>query len=320
MSAEPCDEAVNPPAMIPGCCPNTDVYLLPETQEGEGCNGEPLVYHLSVYNVTGADWTFDLAYSVIDGLGTLSGPAIVYAAYGYHVHLQVTLTPDVCAPPGSTVVGQVDVSGNGYTDSATIGHTVTGGSGCPTCDLRGNLEGTVLDGEGEPAPACTGAAVTVNPGGIVVPADPATGAYGPVDFVQGGYTVEATAPGYSVETAAVTITNGMTATQAFSLYRPVAGVEPVSMSVSAPPNTPVTVTLTVSNLGHLPLEWEMVEIPPAVQAQARVAADSYKQAPAATGLESAHLGADGAGGRRQDRSVRGVQGHGRPVGSVQHRG
>ena len=298
MSAEPCDEAVNPPAMIPGCCPADGVYLLPETQEGEGCNGEPLVYHLSVYNVVGADWTFDLAYSVIDGLGTLSGPATIFVPYGDVTDLQVTLTPDVCAQPGGAVAGQVDVSGNGYTDTATISHDVTGGGGCPSCDLRGSLEGTVLDGDGGLAPACTGATVTVNPGSLVVSVDPATGAYGPLDLVQGDYVVEATAPGYSIETAAVTIVDAMTTTQDLSLYRPVAGVEPPSISVSAPPNTPVVVPLTVSNLGHLPLEWEIVEISPAVRAQARAAANSTKQAPAAIGLdplilEQMALAADG---------------------------
>lgn len=259
MGNHPCDEAVNPPAMITGCCPPDGVYLIPETQEGSGCNGEPMTYTLGVYNRVGADWTFDLAYTVTAGLGALTGPAALFVPSGDSAGLQVVLAPGICAQPGSVVAGRVDVSGNGYSATATIAHTVTGGGDCPACALQGSLEGVVLDAEAGPAPPCTAAAVAVSPGAIALPVDPATGAYGPLALVPGDYTLEAAAPGYSVETAVVTVVDKLTTTHDFDLYRPVVVVEPPSIAVSAPPSAPLTVTLAISNLGRLPLEWELAE-------------------------------------------------------------
>ncbi len=153
----------------------------------------------------------------------------------------------------------------------------------------------------EPGPTCTGATVTINPGNIHAAVDPATGHYGPVMLIQGEYTVEATAPGYSTETATVQIVDEMTTTQDFVLYRPVIDVSPMDpISVSTPPNTPVVVPLTIANLGHLPLDWEIVEIPGAVAVDAtpKTPAGTYQQPPAASGLdpfilEQIALSADG---------------------------
>ncbi len=72
------------------------------------------------------------------------------------------------------------------------------------------------------------------------------------------------------------------------------------ISVSTPPNTPVVVPLTIANLGHLPLDWEIVEIPGAVAVNAtpKTPAGTYQQPPAASGLdpfilEQIALSADG---------------------------
>ena len=148
-------------------------------------------------------------------------------------------------------------------------------------------------------PTCTGATVTINPGNIHVAVDPATGHYGPVMLIQGEYTVEATAPGYSTETATVTIVDELTTVQDFVLYRPVIDVTPMDpISVSAPPSTPVVVPLTIANLGHLPLDWEIVEIPGAVAVNAtpKTPAGTYKQAAGSQRARSVHPGADRAVG------------------------
>ncbi len=307
-----CDEYIYPPADIPGCrCIEPGLYLLPPTQQASGCNGVPQEHTLNLYNNTEATGTFTMTYSAPSANGALTGPPTVTADLGAQVGFTVTLTPDLCAVDGEVVVGQIDAAGNGYTNTATIVKTVDIEPGvCPLCGPQGWLQGDVLDGDiplpgVAPAassmpphvPPCTAATVTINPGNIQAPVDPLTGFYGPVVLISGTYTVEATAPGYSVETAIVTIVDEQTTIQDLSLYRPVVDVTPIDpISVSAPPNIPVVVPITITNLGHLPLEWEIVEIPPAVQAQ--VAAGSYKQAPAATGvdpliLEQMALSADG---------------------------
>ncbi len=132
---------------------------------------------------------------------------------------------------------------------------------CPSCDLQGWLQGTVLDGEiGDVA--CQNAQVHIDPVNMDIPVDPATGAYGPVILNEGVYEVTAVAPGYVGDTAVVTITDEMTETQDFSLWRAVVDVSPYSLSVIAAPGFPVTRTLDIDNLGHEPLDWEIHEIPP----------------------------------------------------------
>jgi hypothetical protein len=128
--------------------------------------------------------------------------------------------------------------------------------------LVGLLDGKVMDSErSDLVPTCTPATVQIEPGSLAVPADTATGYYGPVPLLEGTYTVTATAPGYSTETATnVQVTRGATTTQNFSLRRPVIEVTPTDLiSVTAIVSVPVTHRLTISNNGHLPLEFEIVE-------------------------------------------------------------
>jgi hypothetical protein len=103
--------------------------------------------------------------------------------------------------------------------------------------------------------------VSIEPGGLVEPVDPATGLYGPVQLVTGTYTVTAAAAGYLTATVQVTIADGLTTTQDFSLSRPAIQVSPAELGVVAPPGTPVTLSLTVSNAGHEPLHYEIVDMP-----------------------------------------------------------
>ena len=145
---------------------------------------------------------------------------------------------------------------------------------CPQCAVALN-------------PPCTGATVVINPGNIVVGVDPATGHFGPVSLIPGDYEVTASAPGFTTLTIPVTIVDEVTTTQDFLLNRPVIDVNPTSITTGAPPNTPVVETLTISNLGSVPLDFEITELAPGVKvsAEPKVAAGTYQQKPAAFGLD-----------------------------------
>ena len=188
------------------------------------------------------------------------------------------------APP-ITILGQT-TTGNALqytTSSGAWGPANDSGTGTQQ-GMPFIIEGAI--GGGSLNPPCRNATVTINPGNITVAVDPATGHYGPVMLIQGDYTVEATAPGYSTESAAVTITDEMTTTQHFILWRPVVDVDPLAISVSSPPSVPVTVPLTITNLGHLELDWEILEVPTGMAVEMRPAASGlYRQTPAQFGVD-----------------------------------
>jgi hypothetical protein len=125
----------------------------------------------------------------------------------------------------------------------------------------GALEGYVLDFEtGGVDPTCTQAAVYVEPGDLTVPVGP-DGYYQTV-LAEGTYTLTASAPGYAAETAVVDVTMGITTSQDFSLQRPVVSVEPTDfISVNVPIDTETTLPLVINNDGHMPLDFEIIEIP-----------------------------------------------------------
>lgn len=110
-------------------------------------------------------------------------------------------------------------------------------------------------------PPCTTATVSIDPGHLQVAVDPATGRYGPVLLNAGNYTVEVSASGYSTKVVTVTIVDELTTTADVILDRPAAAVAPTAIAASAPPNSPVTVPITVSNWGLVPLEYQVLEIP-----------------------------------------------------------
>jgi len=128
--------------------------------------------------------------------------------------------------------------------------------------LGGGLEGRVTDVEtGSVDPTCTRALVHVEPGGLTIPAD--LDGYYAAALAAGTYTVTATAPGYSAETAVVTVTTDVTTTQDFALRRPVVDVDPLGFDVDLVAGQAVTLPLTVANLGHLELSWSVEEqLPP----------------------------------------------------------
>jgi len=134
---------------------------------------------------------------------------------------------------------------------------------CPACEERGWLDGYVMDSEtGDVDPTCTDAVVHIEPGNLDFLVDPLTGYFGPVELISGTYTVDATAPGYSLETEVVDVIDQMTTTVDFNLWRPVISVEPTDfVSVPVLIDVPTTFPMVISNVGHLPLDFEIFEIP-----------------------------------------------------------
>ncbi len=149
---------------------------------------------------------------------------------------------------------------------------------CPPCAELGFLEGYVYDLDAGGVP-CTGAVVHIEPGNLDVPVDP-TGYYWTALF-SGTYDIAATAPGYSVDGPhTVTVTSNMTTTWDFGLVRPYIAVEPTDfVSVTIPVGGWVTYTMVISNMGGLPLDYEIVEIPPTML-------ETIIVGPATTGLDA----------------------------------
>jgi hypothetical protein len=126
----------------------------------------------------------------------------------------------------------------------------------------GLLDGSVLDAEtGGVDPTCTEATVGIEPGGLNVGVEPATGQYGPVALAADTYDASASAPGYSVGgPTGVGVTSGMSTTQDFLLWRPVIEVAPTDfISVTAVISEETVHGLTIANVGHQPLEFEISE-------------------------------------------------------------
>jgi hypothetical protein len=133
---------------------------------------------------------------------------------------------------------------------------------CPPCQERGMLDGYVMDAEtGDMYPPCTNAVVHVEPGDLDLPVDPTTGYFGPTELFSGTYTIDATAPGYSLETIVADVSTDMTTTVDFSLERPVIDVDPDAIEVDVLIDDEETFPLTISNLGGLPLDFEILEVP-----------------------------------------------------------
>jgi len=134
--------------------------------------------------------------------------------------------------------------------------------GAEAIDEGGLLDGSVLDAEtGAVDPTCAEATVGIEPGGLHVGAEPATGQYGPVALVAGTYNASAWAPGYSVGGPTfVDVTAGMTTTQDFHLWRPVIEVAPTDfVSITAVISKETVHGLTIANAGHQSLEFEISE-------------------------------------------------------------
>jgi hypothetical protein len=111
-------------------------------------------------------------------------------------------------------------------------------------------------------PVCSGGYVELDPGNIVIPVMP-DGTFW-AEVVSRTYDYSASAPGYSTETGVVSVETGMTTTLDVSLQRPVIDVDPTAFDVQVEVGEPQTLPLTVDNLGHLPLDFEILDLPPGV--------------------------------------------------------
>ncbi len=129
-------------------------------------------------------------------------------------------------------------------------------------ECRGGLEGQIYDAE-LPAttPACTAPSLTLTPGGSV-PVAPLTGRFGPLSLLPAAYLLEASAPGYSLEPAEVTVEAGITTTRDIGLWRPRVSAGPAHLRVAADPGAVVSAPLWITNTGHLALAYELVELAP----------------------------------------------------------
>jgi hypothetical protein len=125
----------------------------------------------------------------------------------------------------------------------------------------GTLNGSVYDIYVNPqSPPCGVANVHVEPGGIDIPVDYQTGAYGPVGLPAGTYDLTASAYGYAVNTATgVQIWSGMTTTQDFGLSRPWAVPSPLALFAVSYPGYPFEAWLDIENPGWPELSFEMSE-------------------------------------------------------------
>ncbi len=122
MSAYPCDQMVNPPAVVPILADG--IYFAPDALAVSGCPGEPQTHTLNLFNNSGAAGTFNLSYDVTTANGVLTGPASVTADDGETVPFDVSLTPGSGTVDGEIVTAVVTASGGGYTGTATITKTV----------------------------------------------------------------------------------------------------------------------------------------------------------------------------------------------------
>ncbi len=102
-----------------------------------------------------------------------------------------------------------------------------------------------------------GATITALPGGRDATTD--EGGMYHVLLLPGDYMLTASADGYAPASADVSIVVGETTIADFALEAPAATVTPESIDATALPGTTVVETLTISNGGTLPLEWELRE-------------------------------------------------------------
>ena len=146
MSAYPCDQMVNPPAVIPIGEVVPQILFIPDALTASGCPGEPQTHTLHLMNLTGAAGTFDLSYDVTTANGMLTGPASVTVNDGATVDFDVYLTPGSGTIEGEIVTAVVTASGGVYSDSATITKTVDAGGWADIAPDLGSLMDNVSAG------------------------------------------------------------------------------------------------------------------------------------------------------------------------------
>ena len=82
---------------------------------------------MGLFNYTGSNGDFNLAYVLNPAYGTLTGPASISLANKSGQSFDVTLSSDVCLPSDTSFNASVTASGNGYNDTSYITRTITTG-------------------------------------------------------------------------------------------------------------------------------------------------------------------------------------------------
>lgn len=154
---------------------------------------------------------------------------------------------------------------------------------CPECDQAGSLEGRVYDYDDVATP-CRDATVHIEPGNLDVTVAP--DGYYSVTLVPFDYQVTARAAGYPEPDGpyTVSIQDGIGTTRDFTLHRPDIDVAPSALRAQAVATSTVTTTLTISNVGDRPLDYEIREAP--YRGAVRpTEAPVYRQMPAVIGVD-----------------------------------
>jgi subtilisin family serine protease len=157
---------------------------------------------------------------------------------------------------GSAVVGLEGPTGEDAFQFSYTNPVLTDGSAwrfeiLPTGVVHGIVRDT---NDGLPV---AGATITAEPGGRSA----TTGADGRYELrlVPGRYKLTISAPGYTAETAPLRIYANQRPWRTFGLDAPVASVEPLALDAAVEIAESATRTLTITNTGSSPLEWEVRE-------------------------------------------------------------
>lgn len=193
------------------------------------------------------DYSDDTLFWSAAGNSWHSGPTLPSAA----AHLEATALAGHLYAVGGTQGGDTRLDDNQ--------HLVV----CPDrTGCEGWLQGRVYDAE-LPLypPPCAPASLNLTPGGSIA-ADPITGRYGPLPLLPGAYLLEAGTTGYSLEYANVTVEHAITVTQDVGLWRATVAAAPARIDAVLNPGASLATPLWITNTGHLPLEYQLLELGP----------------------------------------------------------
>jgi hypothetical protein len=116
----PCDEMINPLAIVPELTLEPNVYIAPPSQFTTGCPDVAQEYTLTISNYTGAEHTFALNYTVTKGTGTFSGPSEILLANEAQQDITVSITPDAGMLAPDSLVVEVEVSFDAYSATSEL--------------------------------------------------------------------------------------------------------------------------------------------------------------------------------------------------------
>ncbi len=125
----PCDEMVNPQAVVPPFVFVPNIYITPEDQDVVDCPGVSTDFVFNLENDTGTDGTISLSYLITSGYGTVTGPDQIYLGTGVDQDFAVTLTSAGWLAEGEIVTASIEAEFGVYTDSASVSQEIAWGGG-----------------------------------------------------------------------------------------------------------------------------------------------------------------------------------------------